>query len=89
MVRCMHRTNIYLDDEQCELLDRIAGEEGRSRSDVIRSLIERGLSGGNDDLDEDLLAIDRSFGVLHDAQPVRRGADQRSAHLDRVRQRGA
>lgn len=82
-MRCMHRTNIYLDDEQCEMLDRFAGEEGRSRSEVIRSLIERGLGGADDDLEEDVLAIEQSFGVLQDVEPIARGGDDRSEYLDR------
>lgn len=83
-MRCMHRTNIYLDDEQCEMLDRLAGEEGRSRSEVIRALIERGLGGNDDDLEEDLLAIDQSFAVLQHSEAFVRGHDERSEHLDRI-----
>lgn len=81
----MHRTNIYLDDEQCQMLDRVAAEEGRSRSEVIRGMIERGLGGGDSDLEEDLLAIEQSFAVLRDLEPVVRGRDERSEHLDRIR----
>jgi predicted DNA-binding protein len=80
----MHRTNIYLDDEQCEMLDRVAGAEGRSRSEVIRSLIERAFGGADDDLEEDLRAIEDSFGVLQDGEPIARGRDRRSEHLDRL-----
>lgn len=83
----MHRTNIYLDDEQCEMLDRVAGEEGRSRSEVIRDLIERGLGGNDDDLEEDLMAIEQSFAVLQDSEAIARGRDDRSEHLDRIWQR--
>ena len=80
----MHRTNIYLDDEQCDMLDRVAAEEGRSRSDVIRALITRGLGGGDADLEEDLSAIDQSFAALQDVEPIARGRDYRSEHLDRI-----
>jgi predicted DNA-binding protein len=80
----MHRTNIYLDDEQCEMLDRVAAEEGRSRSEVIRALIERGLGGGDSVVEEDLLAIEQSFAVLRDLEPVVRDRDARSEHLDRI-----
>jgi predicted DNA-binding protein len=84
MMWCIHRTNIYLDDEQCRQLDRIAAEEGRTRSDVVRSFIERGLSGGDNDVDRDLQAIEASFGVMRDLDAGARGHDERADHLDRM-----
>jgi metal-responsive CopG/Arc/MetJ family transcriptional regulator len=84
MLRCMHRTNIYLDDEQCEKLDRIAEDEGRSRSEVIRELITRGLGGDDGDLEEDLAAIGSSFGSAEDIEVATRAGDERSEHLDSV-----
>jgi hypothetical protein len=80
----MQRTNIYLDADQARALDRLAKDEGRTRSDLIREIIDRALSGTDDDLTGDLAAIDDACGALSDVDVARRGADERSAHLDRV-----
>lgn len=82
MIRCMRRTNIYLDDRQTEALDRLAVEEGVSRAEVIRRLLDRALGSADRDLDADLQAIDESFGILADLEPLRRGPDGRSEHLE-------
>lgn len=83
MMRCMHRTNIYLEDRQREALDRLASAEGVTRAEVIRRLLDRALEGG-DDAASDLAAIEASFGVLDDISPVRRGDEERRGHLDDV-----
>lgn len=85
----MQRTNIYLDDRQVLLLDRLARQESVSRAEVVRRLVDQGLHGTHASLDADLDAIDRSFGALADVEPPRRGADDRQAHLDRMWQVGA
>jgi Ribbon-helix-helix protein, copG family len=84
MMWCMTRTNIYLEDRQTAALDRIAAEEGVSRAEVIRRLIDRALAGRDDDLAVDLAAIEESFGVLEDADIPARGAGDREKHLARV-----
>lgn len=43
MVRCMHRTNIYLTDEQERALDERARRAGTTRSAVVREIIDRDL----------------------------------------------
>lgn len=80
----MFRTNIYLEDRQTAILDRIAAEEGISRAEVIRRLLDRGLAGRDDDLATDLAAIDESFGALGDVTVPVRGAGDREAHLARM-----
>ena len=40
----MHRTQIYLDDDQTARLDQRAGREGTSRSMVIRRAVDAYLS---------------------------------------------
>jgi Arc/MetJ-type ribon-helix-helix transcriptional regulator len=84
MMWCMKRTNIYLGDEQTEQLDRIAAEEGVSRAEIIRRLIDRALAGGQDDLAADLAAIDDSFGALRDIDQPVRVKDERDEHLARM-----
>jgi hypothetical protein len=82
----MHRTNIYLDEEQTHSLDAAAITQGISRAALIRRLIDQGLSQNGSDLESDLAAIESSFGVLaleHDT--VTRGPDDRSRHLDDAR----
>lgn len=80
----MTRTNIYLEDRQTAILDRLAAEEGVSRAEVIRRLIDRALAGRDDDLAADLAAIDESFGALGDANIPARGAGDREEHLARM-----
>lgn len=80
----MQRTNIYLDDRQLRALDRLAQARGVSRAEVVRTLIDRGLSGGEHDPASDLAAIEASFGVLGHEQPgatFQRGDDARANHL--------
>jgi hypothetical protein len=80
----MNRTNIYLEDRQTEALDRFAGEEGVSRAEVIRRIIDRGIGAGDDTLASDLAAIDRSFGVLADLGDPFRAPGEREAWLERM-----
>lgn len=81
MMRCMQRTNIYLERRQTEALDRLAAAEGVTRAEIIRRLVDRGLDGG-DDLAADLAAIDGAFGALHKVDAPARGTDDRQRHLD-------
>lgn len=58
----MKRTNIYLDEEQTASLDKLAAQEGVSRAELIRLLLNRALTTAGDDLASDLQAINDSFG---------------------------
>jgi hypothetical protein len=80
----MRRTNIYLDDAQTAALDAVARAQGISRAELVRRLVDRGVSAAPSDLEADLAAIDDSSGVLAEDAPVRRGPDARAAHLDRI-----
>ncbi len=52
MLAIMRRTNIYLSEAEQVALDARAATEGRSRSEVVRSVIDRELNLGEDaDLD--------------------------------------
>ena len=81
---CMKRTNIYLDTDQTAALDRLAGEEGVSRAELIRRLLDRALGSQDDDLAADLAAIEESFGALHDVDIAARSAGDREEHLARM-----
>ncbi len=48
----MHRTQIYLDDDQTARLDRYAAAEGTSRSMVIRRAVDTYLSQEDQDAAE-------------------------------------
>ena len=85
----MRRTNIYLDEEQCQALDRLASEEGTSRAELIRRVLDRWLSDGDHDVHLDLDAIEGSFGVLSDIEAPEREPDERAGHLDRMWRLGA
>lgn len=80
----MRRTNIYLEERQTEALDQIASQEGVSRAEVIRRLLDKALGGYDDDLERDLAAIDASFGVLEQFEAPRRDPGGREEHLTRT-----
>ena len=84
----MRRTNIYLGEEQSAAVEDAARARGISRAELIRQLIDSGLSGtGSADLESDLAAIDESFGAIADSGDfVARGDDDRARHLDRIAQ---
>ena len=84
----MKRTNIYLGEEQSAAVEDAARARGVSRAELIRQLIDSGLSGTRSaDLEADLAAIDESFGAIADAADfVARGDDDRARHLDRIAQ---
>ena len=84
MMWCMHRTNIYLDEAQATRLDRIAQEQGTSRSEVIRALIDRSFASGDVNVEVDLSAIEQSHGALADEEEAARDDGDRSAHLARM-----
>lgn len=78
----MHRTNIYLTDEQRAQLDARALAEGVSRAELIRRVLDRALGGESDRLAADLAAIEQSFGALGGgALTVDRQHGAREAHL--------
>lgn len=80
----MKRTNIYLDEQQAELLDRLAGAQGTSRAELIRQLLDRSLRDESNDVSADLAAIDDSFGALADIDVPDRTAGDREEHLARM-----
>lgn len=83
MIRCIHRTNIYLDEDQAAALDDSARAQGISRAALIRRLIDRGLGRHDADLESDLSAIHDSFGVLAGHEELMpRGSDERSRRLE-------
>jgi len=84
----MQRTNIYLEERQTEALDRLAADEGLSRAEVIRRLLDRALAGADDDAQRYLAAIEASFGVLADVEgefvELDRDDGERGRHLSRI-----
>lgn len=81
----MHRTNIYLTDEQRAALAARAAAEGTSAAELVRRLIDQALLGANDDLTDDLAAIDVSFGALRGVEiDLDRADGQRGGHLARI-----
>lgn len=61
-------------------MDQLADQMGVSRSEVVRQLIDRGLSGGSP-ADSTASAIIESFGALRDIEPVERGETERERYL--------
>jgi metal-responsive CopG/Arc/MetJ family transcriptional regulator len=81
---CMKRTNIYLDERQTAALDRLAEQEGVSRAELIRQLLDRVLTSADESLASDLQAIEDSFGALRDVEVSVRGQGDREVHLARI-----
>ncbi len=84
MLWCMHRTNIYLDDAQCQELDELAHDEGTSRAAVIRRLIDEGLLKREPSEERDIAALEASFGGAPELHIIERGDDARARHLRRI-----
>lgn len=82
---CMQRTNIYLEDRQTETLDRLAAEEGISRAELIRRILDRALRGRDDDRAADLARLDHAFGAAVEVDLPLRKAGARERILDDVR----
>jgi hypothetical protein len=85
----MKRTNIYLAEEQAAALDRRAAQEGVSRAELIRQLLDRALTNRDDNLPSDLRAIEESFGALRDADDAARSSGGREAHLAQMWRRSS
>jgi hypothetical protein len=62
----MHRTQIYLTDEQRERIARMADDRGVSKAEVIRRILDRSLGIGSD-ADERVEAVIATAGVMPDA----------------------
>jgi Arc/MetJ-type ribon-helix-helix transcriptional regulator len=80
----MKRTNIYLGEELTASLDNLAEQEGISRAELIRTLLDRILTSSDDNLAADLQVIDESFGALRDLDLSMRRPGDREKHLDRT-----
>jgi Arc/MetJ-type ribon-helix-helix transcriptional regulator len=80
----MRRISIHLDADQVAMLDRLAKDEGVSRAELIRRLLDRALTSRDDDLAADIAAIDESFGALQDVDFPARGPGDRETHLARM-----
>jgi hypothetical protein len=85
----MNRTNIYLTEDQTVALDRLAAQEGTSRAEVIRRLLNRALAGDDQDLSADLAAIEASFGADRDIDTHPRASGAREGHLAALWERSA
>lgn len=79
----MQRTNIYLDEAQTAALDELAADQGVSRAEVIRRLLDEGLAGRTRDLTVDLAWIEASFGVA-DVDAADRSPGAREEHLEQL-----
>jgi plasmid stability protein len=83
----VNRIEIDLPDEQRDRLDARAREEGRSRGELIRQILDKALSGGPDRLAADIAAIESSFGVLDEDRALDRGDGARAENLKSIADR--
>jgi Ribbon-helix-helix protein, copG family len=76
----MRRTNIYLTEQEQAALDAVATAEGSSRSDVLRSIVDRELNlGGEPDDELDALLASLAPDIARRARSLsRRDSDLRS-----------
>ena len=83
----MHRTNIYLTDDQRDRLDARAQAQGVSRAELVRCVLDAALRGEADRLESDIGALQESFGQW-DAEDLEidRADGARAAHLARISQ---
>lgn len=88
MMWCMQRTNIYLEDRQTAALDRLAAEQGISRAELIRRMLDRALD-GESDREADLARIDFAFGGAVEIDMPVRGRSARWRMLDDLADGGA
>jgi hypothetical protein len=77
----MQRTNIYLEDRQTVALDRLAAEEGISRAELIRRIVDRALIGNEGDVATDLARLDVAFGGVVEIELPDRTLDERARRL--------
>lgn len=88
MIWSMNRIPIHLDDRQIAALDRLASDEGVSRTEVIRRLLDRVLFGTDLDLAADIAAINGSFGAMGaddlDLDALHRDDGERGRRLSRI-----
>jgi hypothetical protein len=84
----MQRTNIYLEDRQTVVLDRLAAEEGISRAELIRRILDRALQGRDDDREADLARLDFAFGAVVEIDLPERAPSDRDRSLDEIPGRG-
>jgi hypothetical protein len=81
----MQRTNIYLEDRQTAALDRLAADEGISRAELIRRILDRALRGGDGhDVAADLARLDVAFGGVVEIELPERGPGDRERRLDEL-----
>ncbi|MDR1189208.1 MAG: ribbon-helix-helix domain-containing protein [Bifidobacteriaceae bacterium] len=81
----MRRTNSYFEDRQLDALDTMARDEGVSRSDILRRLVEGAIAGSDPRLENDLAAIRESFGTVPDLVTSPRDGDARLGRQDALR----
>lgn len=67
MLWCMHRTNIYLTDDQERALDARARVEGTTRSGVLRRILDDALAidaAGGDEIGQAFRELSESYPSL-------------------------
>lgn len=79
---CMQRTNIYLEDRQTTALDRLAAEEGISRAELIRRILDRALQGYDGDVSADLARLDYAFEAVVELDVAGREPSARERLVD-------
>lgn len=65
-----HRTQLFLEPEQHEALDRQARREGRTISEVVREYVEDGLARSRAEIDRRLAALDELARLSAEIGPI-------------------
>lgn len=65
-----HRTQLFLEPEQHEALDRKARREGRTISEVVREYVDQGLARSRTEIDRRLAALDELAQISVEIGPI-------------------
>jgi hypothetical protein len=81
----MHRTNIYLTDEQRDALASRAEVQHTSVAELVRQFVDHGLEQDEDDLEDFHAALEASFGAWRDNDyEPERSPTEREKYLERL-----
>jgi predicted transcriptional regulator len=79
----VHRTQIYLDDEQTVRLDRHAAAEGATRSTVIRRAVDEYLTREDQDASR---WLERWGNAVEETAGIAPHLEEGAAYVERIRQ---
>jgi hypothetical protein len=83
------RPNICLEDRQSAALDRLAAEQGISRAELIRRILDRALFGHDDHAQADLARMEYAFEAVVELDVAGRQPGDPEQHVELDRRAGS